>query len=461
MSPTLRVARAAGMLLILFVAACGGSTASSSTPAAVPTSSVAPPATAAPTPSQPPKTTPTPTKAASPSVSVTASPPSSQSLVAAWSADLDALDRFVRSTHPNPFAIHSESEWVTRLASLKTSIADMSHDDAVVAITELVALLDSHSGVYAGENGFHIYGLLPYEFSDGEYVMAASDPSLVGMQLVGIGGTPIHDVRTRLTPLVNHDNDSQLHELRAWLTPIPEYLRAKGIIEDVTHRHFQLVGTGGAKETIDLEPLTPDDFGKQVPPIIGGLAGQTLEFVRHGLTDEVWWRVDAASHTFILGYVQTGADASAAIAALRDALDKGTVDRLVFDMRLAGGGDYTATAALQAAIGDPRLDHRNGRVVLISRENVSAANALAVALDRLPNTTLIGEPTAELPTTFGGDETFRFTVAPIVVHVPSYAIFPELANDAHDAVYPDIPVDLTAADFFAGKDRALEAALQR
>ena len=35
-----------------------------------------------------------------------------------------------------------------------------------------------------------------------------------------------------------------------------------------------------------------------------------------------------------------------------------------------------------------------------------------------------------------------------------------LANgDTRDAVMPDIPLDLTAADFFAGKDPALELAL--
>ena len=35
-----------------------------------------------------------------------------------------------------------------------------------------------------------------------------------------------------------------------------------------------------------------------------------------------------------------------------------------------------------------------------------------------------------------------------------------LANgDTRDAVMPDIPLDLTAADFFAGKDPALDLAL--
>ena len=47
----------------------------------------------------------------------------------------------------------------------------MSEEDAKVAITELVALLDSHSGVFPDEIGFHFYGLLPYEFAEGDYIV--------------------------------------------------------------------------------------------------------------------------------------------------------------------------------------------------------------------------------------------------------------------------------------------------
>lgn len=422
-------------------------------------------ATATPPASSPPTSTasgPSASSRATPDATPPSSVASSDSAARRWAQDLDFLDRNVRAIHPDPFINNPETAWVARIAGLKRTLPTMSEEDAKVAVVELVALLDDHSGVVPDEIGFHYYGLLPYEFPDGEYVVAALDKSLVGSQVLRIGNTPIDQVRTLLSPLVNHDNESSMRHLRAIYTTVPEFLRSKGIITDVAHPGFVLERPDGTTVTVDPEYGTPDQLGARMP-VIGGLAGDAPEFVRRGLTDEIWWRIDKPTRAFLIGYNQAGTDATAMIAAMRTALNAGRVDRVVLDMRLAGGGDFGATQPLRDALrGDPRINRAGGLTVLISRENASASNALAAELRQTTAATFIGEPTPARPETPGDETTFTLPDSGIVVHVPTDLILPPNREDPRDAaVSPDIPVDLTAADFFAGRDRVLEMALKK
>jgi C-terminal processing protease CtpA/Prc len=100
--------------------------------------------------------------------------------------------------------------------------------------------------------------------------------------------------------------------------------------------------------------------------------------------------------------------------------------------------------------------------VLISRENASAANALAAALKQTTAATFVGEPTPARPETPGDETTITLPNSGIIVHIPTTLLFPQGAGDPGDtAVKPDVAVDLTATDFFADKDRAIEIALKR
>ncbi|MEO8273205.1 MAG: S41 family peptidase [Chloroflexota bacterium] len=377
----------------------------------------------------------------------------------AWAKDLDFLDRQVREIHPDPWMNTPEAEWAARVTELKASIPSMSRRDAVVAVTELVALLDAHTGLFPEENGFEFYALKTYEFADGTYVVAAEDPTLVSSRLDSIGGMPIEAVHAALTPLVNHDNDSSLRWLRDWYLSVAEYLQAKGIVAELDHPAFQLTKPDGTKVSVDPRRAALEDAFEGLP-IIGGIAGDSLEFVRRGVAEEIWWRVEPDAKAFLLTYSNIGAPTAAALAAMDEALDSGAADRVIFDMRLSGGGNFqTATPIIDAFTSDPRINRTGGLTVLISRENASASNALAATLDLSTKALLIGEPTPTGPNTIGGDRVVTLPNSGIKVHLPEYRILSQVFDDDRTAVTPDVAIDLTAADYFAGIDRVLQAAL--
>lgn len=383
-----------------------------------------------------------------------------QDSTAAWVQDLDVLDAKVRALHPAPFVKTPETVWAARVRDLKDTVGALSPTSAKVAITKLVALLDTHAGVFPEEIGMHFYGdLLWGVFEDGVFVTEATAPELVGAQVLAIGNMPIDLALAAVRPLVNADNESAFKDMVPWIALVPEFLEATGVISDVDHPGFVLRRPDGVVTTTDLPILNIDEWSAQTWTK-GGFDDSLPDAVARR-DEPVWWRVDAPSHTMLVAYNGAGVDVTAALAAFHEAMDAGKVDRLVLDMRYARGGGYHPSLSLVDALAsEPRIDRPDRLTVIIGREDVSATTALASRLEQDTHATFVGEPTPARPNTLLDETTFGLPISGITVHIPTTLL--EIAGpaDTRDAVRPDIPVDLLASDYFAGRDAALEVALR-
>jgi hypothetical protein len=382
-----------------------------------------------------------------------ASPPAA-SPVDPWVRDLKKLDLGVRIFHPDPFAINPESAWVAKLAELQRTLPTATPDQQITQLASLVGLLDTHSWFTAP---FHAYDVLVYPFSDGWFVVRARDKSLVGSRLVSIAATPVAQVEAAMRPLVPADNESgELDGLQYPMVSV-EYLHGLGIVGDPAKPGYLFEHPDGTQTTVDLtsseEPTWEQDLG-----IIGDLMGDAPEAVaRRG--EAAWGRIDAPSRTFLFSFndYQEGT-LDQPIAAMRAALDAGSVDRVVLDMRyLRGGNGSLAGPLIDALRDDPRINKPGGLTVMIGRENVSAGTIVAGAMDRDTQAVLVGEQTPARADNFLCDchdivlpnSGFTVTVPTVFLH----------NGDTRDSVAPDVPMSLSAADFFAGKDPVLDAVL--
>lgn len=379
--------------------------------------------------------------------------PSSAAPSDPWVDALDRLDAQVRATHPNPFAIHPESEWVAKLAELKKTLPSVSPDEQIVQLAGLIGLLDSHTSLIGP---FRLYPAWMYRFPEGWFVVLAKDPSLVGSRLVSIGGTPIEQVERALRPLVAADNETGKLPGMQDILSLVEFLHGLGFVDDPTKPGFVFEKPGGAQVTVDLMPESSgSEFGGR---LIGYLMGDATEAVARR-REPVWTRLDKPTKTFLISYNDyTENDLPPALAAMKAALDAGSANRVVLDMRyIRGGNGGFARPLIDALKGDKRVNRPGGLTVLIGRENASAATVVAGALDRDTEATLIGEPTPARADNFLCDcVDIPIGDTGLVATLPTQF----LANgDKRDAVLPDIPLVLTAADFFAGRDPVLDLAL--
>ncbi len=369
-----------------------------------------------------------------------------------WAQDLAALDRAVRSHHEDPFVIHSEAEWEARLGDVAPLLAGATPNEQVVLVASLIGLLDTHSEFFALPSGWHYYGLSPYRFDDGWFIVNAADTSLIGTRLVSIGGMAIEDVIDRLTPLVPHDNESGLLENILRQINSVEYLAGTGVVADVQHPSFVLEGPDGTVRTIDPPELDATDY--DLAPV-GWLWGEAPEAVARR-DERIWTSLDEDNRTFLVSVNDYG-DMSTASEAMTGALDDGLVDRVVVDMRYLRGGNADFPI-LTVMAEDERINRPGGLTVLIGRENVSAATIVAHAFDVDTQALLVGEPTPARADNFLC-ECLDITLpnSRYVITLPTHVAG---NGDPRAEIAPDVPMVATSVDFFAGRDLVLDAALE-
>jgi Tol biopolymer transport system component len=371
----------------------------------------------------------------------------------AWISDLEAIDSAVRNVHADPFAVVPEAMWSARVAELENAFPSLDDNERIVGMASLAGLLDTHTQFFGPDQ--RIYDVWLYRFSDGLFVIAADDPSLVGARLVSINGVAAADVEARIRPLLPGDNESA--ELNAmWMAAQVDYLHGLGIVDDPERPAFTFAMSDGTERTVDLPTADIDDFVEQ-QHLLGSLGGDRNEALRRR-DEPIWTRIDAPTKVFLLSlndYTSTGLDE--AIADITRSLDSGAADHVVVDMRYLRGGDASRLLPIVDALGrDPRINRPGGLTVLIGRENESAATVIATALDVETEAAFVGEMTPARADNFLGPNTdIELAESGFIFSVPTRRAG---NGDPRMAIEPDLPIALSSIDYFAGRDPALEAA---
>jgi len=386
---------------------------------------------------------PVPTTAATPAATAAATP----------IGELDRFDQFVRANHPSPFMIHPESEWTAKLAEVKAKLGSITEPDAGIAlVSSLVGLLDTHTWI-TRPNGFHPYPVFLYYFTEGWFVIAALDPTLVGARVVSIGGHPIADVEAAIRPLAPHDNEMGFLLNGQFLFSVSEYLHGAGIVSDPARPSYVLELSDGTTRTEDFAPMPEQAWGESLHQV-GMLIGDETEAVRRH-TELSWSRIDAKRRVMLITVNDYG-DEATVIDALKVALDANQIDRVVLDIRFlpGGNGDFRLLEVLKA---EPRVNKPGGLTVLVGRENFSIATAIVRAFDVDTAALLVGEPTPARADNFRcGCQSMDLLDGSITVNIPTHW---DNNGDNRPQIDPDVRIDLSAADFFAGRDPVLERAL--
>jgi hypothetical protein len=328
--------------------------------------------------------------------------------------DVVALDAAVRANHPEPFHDLAEEEWAAAVDALAHRADGLDEDAFLVELMRLVALLgprDGHSRV-APRDREHRCGLhfLPFElclFEDGVHVVSAADASLVGARVSAFAGVAIDELVRMVSPLVAADSE---YSGRA---RVPEHATCVEILRGL--------GVRGELD-VDAEQCDVIEVPHERPP----------GYVDYPATNEACARAVAY-----------------AVAELAGS------DRIVVDLRRNGGGDNTTYGPVLAAV--EAASTRTTVAILVGRQTFSAAANLAAELAQLPEVTDVGEPTGGAPNQWGDAVAVVLPASGWSVKVAT--IYHErIAGDTNLATEPDVLVPLRAADVFAGRDAALEAA---
>lgn len=390
-----------------------------------------------------------------------------------WRKDLKALVKALRKRHPNPFHGIPQAEFLAAVDSLDARIATLTDSQINRELIGLVALIsrngrDGHTEYVPSQTGFHLLPFQLYRFSDGVFITDARPPheGLIGRQVVAIGEHSIEDVVAAMTPYIAKDNDSTVKWHLPALLIIPEFLESFGFVADPELVSLRLQSPNGEPETVTISPVTIPEYAawREFPSI--KLPQTQDELYLSDSNDAFWSTFLADSGTLYIRYNQIarknnqGMKLALFVKKIKKELSAGIVQRLVIDLRQNNGGDSNTYGPLLTALRENTTINQRGKLFAIINQGVfSAAINFVTDLERQTNVLLVGEPTGGSPNHYGDSvpvvlPNFRGTLfVSTVYHQKSDA------NDPRLSIEPDIAIELSSSDYFAGRDAALAAIL--
>lgn len=412
-----------------------------------------------------------------------------------WQSDLRFLAAAIEERHPDPFENLSKAEFDAAVEKLHDRLPELGYPETLVELNRLVAGLgqgNGHTRVRLGA-GF-ISGQLPLRFwffSDGLWVRSAAPEhaALAGKRVVGFGGLPVEEALELVHAIVAADNEFDRRLKIPTYMVMPEILQGLGLASEAgvvievavsTEEGTTEEGTPGTTEehTILFVP-TPEGAEHSIVALahdpVGLGAGADWVDMRPAdvpaplylsRPQESYWMEELEEGRVL--YAQYNAvrndEGKPTLAEFFGELMKKaepeTVEKLILDVRLNGGGNnFLNRPFIHGLIRSDTKNLRGRTYVLISRNTFSAAQNLVTKLSHETSAVFVGEPTGGSPNHYG--DARRVTLPRSGLDVSIATLFWQDGGpmDRRSWVPPDIAVDMTAADYAAGRDPVLEAVL--
>lgn len=400
-------------------------------------------------------------------------------LAAAWERDLDFVVEQVRGVHPAPWRNVSEEDFTAAARELRAALPELSRRQVVARVMALVARIgDGHTHIEpVGEHGF--LGWFPIrmtDFSDGLFVTVApaGRGDLLGARVLEVGSVPAEEALKLIGGLVGADNAWWRRSEAAMLLSSPDALVALGILESDQELPLRVRTAAGAELPVSL-PRVDGEFssgwfwrqlrgpgeGDYVTPFPSD-AGTPLHLRHQKAPTAAWWlELLPGSKTLyaqINGWWDRGEEGFAGFnRELWETVDREAPRRIVLDLRYnAGGNGALFDPMLHEIIRRPEIDRPDRLFVLIGRRTFSASVLAVGKLVEHTRATLVGEPMGAPLNAYGDARSLELPESGLALYVSEYFWQAGFPTDDRTVFSPHVPAPFASADFFAGRDPALD-----
>jgi hypothetical protein len=371
----------------------------------------------------------------------------------------------LETIHPEPFHGIARDEFVAHLEHIRAELDNWSPEQTMVELMRLWASL-SQEGRDGHQLALPLQGhegpMLPFrvfEFSEGLYVTDALDPNLTGSRIVGLAGRPIEEILNLLEPLVPRDSPATVPLFRPIYFLRADVLQGLDLIENDTEVTLTISRPGSDANPTDVTIETvPFDRHET----FGGVFGNIHLPSRAGFRYLIPLGTELSSEILETGTLYAQLDevqvpSQSSVELLASQLEDPAVEKVAFDLRHNPGGNNSTYSDLLELLQQIELP----LYVMIDRGTFSAASNLATEIEQSTDALFAGEEMGG-GLNFWNDVSFvplRNLPIPMRVAVSTRYWEKSYPDDPRLTITPDLPVSYTAADYFAGLDRALEVVL--
>jgi hypothetical protein len=414
---------------------------------------------------------------------------------AQWREDLQfAVDTFL--ARDRSFSPEARQQFRNAIAELQKTVDGKTDDQIIVELAKAVALAkNAHTRLYLLRNRSELrrYPIRVWWFADGLYVVRATPEysELLGAKILRIGGRAVEQLKQSVDPLFA-GNTSWRKYMSAYSMTSPDVLNGLGLIGSDGNAEIEFrnrLGRNGRRQLEplplrrsdqpteswwDLCPTRPRDDGSWVSAL--SVDAARLPLYLQNTERQYWSRYLTQGRLFYIqfnrsGNAPTGESLAEFGKRVLAELQSATVDRIVVDLRFNTGGDLSIGRPFIERLAALAKERKTKVYVITGRATFSAGLFHALQLRQETNAVLVGEPV--------GDELDFWSEGGNVLtpnsrlslhyadrfHSMSSVERPEfrqyLVTDTDLSVTnaaPDILVKMSARDYFAGRDPALEAA---
>lgn len=393
------------------------------------------------------------------------------SRVEGWRTDLDYLIAQIRrydpaySREPLPAAFQQNAE------RLRKQIPSLSDAQIAVELHKLLTMLgrrhDDTNVRYPRSERLKFPDELPlrfFRFPDGLYVVDAAEKfrPLVGMRVTEFDGVPTERALEALRSMEPAAGRGELDS--GWIyIANTNILNVLGIAKQPDRARLTLLDREGKTHRVDVAAASGAPSYNGLRPSLIAEASAPLYLTR--LNERYWFEPLPDSRAVYVRFTGvTNQPEKETLAAfglrLRQFLEeRPEVKNLIVDLRgNLGGNTYLYTELMRTIVA---FDAKKGNRVFVVTDGMvfSAAMNFAVDLDRMTDAIFVGEITGSQPSQDGDPVTLTMPYSGLNFRVSTVVWNLSSPRDARRWIAPDIPVALTAKDYFSNRDRAMEAVL--
>lgn len=376
-------------------------------------------------------------------------------------AEADRLRKYAETTHPRGWEAAADPAWRSGWERLAAEADGLTPEAWVMRLKARLAWFrDGHTTIYmymVKLPGFDLnLPITASPFFDGLYITAAKAEGapLLGGRIVRVDGVAIEQVLRAFAAIWPGNNTSGVHH-EAGLALKPAVLRGA-----------RLTGQAAVSAPVTLEAEVNGSIVKAVLTPRPDGSDALVPLSRKSWPVETWRPdaqpnfVHAEGKVLVIAFDRLSAKRDSILAFVRDsfeAMKAPEIDRVVLDLRRNDGGSNLMGEGLRRHLERSRFNRPGGLYVLTSGKTFSAAQNLTSRIERETWAVFVGEPSGGAPNHYGDAKPFQGDG--FSAYVSTLPWFDSDPLDKRIWTMPDVLVPHRFADWAAGRDAAMEAAL--
>ena len=382
----------------------------------------------------------------------------------AWREDLRYFASELPRRHANFYNSISPDEFAQAVDALNATIPFKSDGEIQSGFLRLAAMAkDAHTSVaFSTNNSIPFLRRFPIRvrwFKDGLYLITVSYLSetsgrggrynyqrLLGGRLVKVGEMPIEQVIQRLSQNISYENEYWLHAQLPNFVITPEILKDARVIEEMERIPLTFEFANGSQFTI----TPPIVFWSESVPWREAVIRKELPLYRQNTSTNYWYKFLDDSRTLWMQYNRCRdipenpmTNFANEIFAVADA---NSATHFVIDLRNnTGGNSEIIRPVINGLVQRPWLNQRGKVYVIIGNTTISSGLWGAIYFRNLTNAILLGEPTGGKPNSYGEVLSSILPNSKIIFQFSTK--FQRIIPDDPVALFPDVPIEISAAEY--------------